>query len=79
MYVYLIMSSIHISITHYGIHLQLIFNIDFIATLALGSQPMQRLARMRTKKETQESHFMLTGVQKSVREWTFTIPRELPL
>jgi hypothetical protein len=30
------------------------------------------------KKEAQESHFMLPGVQKSVREWTFTLPNEFP-
>jgi hypothetical protein len=34
---------------------------------------------MRAKKEAQESHFMLSWVQKSVREWTLTLPRELPL
>jgi hypothetical protein len=27
----------------------------------------------------QESHFMFAGVQKSVREWTLTLPSELPL
>jgi hypothetical protein len=26
----------------------------------------------------QESHFMLSGVQKGVREWTLTLPSELP-
>jgi hypothetical protein len=26
-----------------------------------------------------ESHFMLPGVQESVREWTSTLPNELPL
>ncbi len=26
-----------------------------------------------------ESHFMLLGVQKSVREWTLTFPSEFPL
>jgi hypothetical protein len=39
-----------------------------VATLALGSQPSQRFARVRATKEAQESHFMLSGVQKSVRE-----------
>jgi hypothetical protein len=34
---------------------------------------------MWAKKEAQESHFMLTGVQKSVREGTLTLPKEFPL
>ncbi len=51
----------------------------YVATLGLGSQPKQGLARMRAKREARESHFMLPGVQKSVKEWTFTLPRELPL
>jgi hypothetical protein len=43
------------------------YNI-IVATLALGSQLMQRLARMWAKREAHESHFMLPGMQKSVRE-----------
>jgi hypothetical protein len=38
------------------------------ATLALGSRPRQGLAKVRAKCEARESHFMLLGVQKSVRE-----------
>jgi hypothetical protein len=30
------------------------------------------------QEEAWESHFMLSGVQKSVREWTFTFPSEFP-
>jgi hypothetical protein len=30
-----------------------------------------------TRQETIILHFMLLGVQKSVREWTLTLPREL--
>jgi len=33
-----------------------------VATLALGSEPRQGLAKVRTKNEAQESHFMLLGV-----------------
>jgi hypothetical protein len=33
-----------------------------VATLTLGSQPRQGLAKVRTKSEAQESHFMLSGV-----------------
>jgi hypothetical protein len=49
-----------------------------VATLTLGSQPKQRFARLRAKREAQESHLMFPGVKKSVREWTFTLPSELP-
>jgi hypothetical protein len=52
---------------------------DIVATVALGSWPRQGLARVRAKREARESHFMLLGVQKIVREWTLTLPRELPL
>jgi hypothetical protein len=39
-----------------------------VITLTLGLRPRQGLVRMRAKRETQESHLMLLGVQKSVRE-----------
>jgi hypothetical protein len=39
-----------------------------VTTLALGSRPKQRLARLQAKKEAWGSHLMLLGVQKSVRE-----------
>jgi hypothetical protein len=55
------------------------FHCGIVATLALGSQPRQRLARVQAKREVWESHFMLMGVQKSVREWTLTLPTELSL
>jgi len=44
----------------------------------LGSRPKQRLTKMWTKNEARESHFMLLGVWESVREWTSTLPSELP-
>ncbi len=50
----------------------------FVATLALDSWPMQGLARVCAKKKAWESHLMLPGVQNNVREWTLTIPSELP-
>jgi len=48
-------------------------------TLALGSQPRQGLAKVRAENEGWESHSMLTGVLKSVKEWTYTLPSGLPL
>jgi hypothetical protein len=50
-----------------------------VATLALGSRPRQRLVKVRAKREAQESHFMFPGGQRSAREWTHTLPKELPL
>jgi len=50
-----------------------------VATLALGSWPRQGLVKVRAKMEAQESCFMFLGVWESVREWTFTLPSELPL
>jgi len=42
--------------------------ITIVATLALGLQPRQGLAKAWVKREAHDSHFMLSGVQKSVRE-----------
>jgi len=50
-----------------------------VATLTLGLQPRQGLARGRDKRETHEAHLILLGVQENVREWTLTLPRQLPL
>ncbi len=49
-----------------------------IATVALGLWPRQGLAKVRAKSEAQESHFILPGMQKSVKEWALTLPNELP-
>ncbi len=57
----------------------LINSMIIIATLALGLRPKQRLTRVRAKRKTRESHFMPSGAQKNVREWTLTLPKELPL
>jgi hypothetical protein len=51
----------------------------FVTTPALGSRTRQGLVRLWAKKEAWESHLVLLGVQKSVREWTLTLPNELPL
>jgi hypothetical protein len=50
-----------------------------VATLVLGSRPKQGLAKVQAKSEAWGSHFMLLGVQESVKEWTPTFPSELPL
>jgi hypothetical protein len=50
-----------------------------LAILTLGSQPRQGFTKVRAKYETRESHFMLPGVQESVREWTLTLSSELSL
>jgi len=41
---------------------------ESVATLALGSQPRQGLAKVRAKSGAQESHVMLPKVYKSVRK-----------
>jgi hypothetical protein len=50
-----------------------------VTTLALGLQPRQGFVKVRAKKETRESHFMLRKMQESVREWALTLPSELSL
>jgi hypothetical protein len=37
-----------------------------------------RACKVAGQKWAQESHFMISGVQKSVREWTLTLPSEFP-
>ncbi len=61
-----------------SIHVNYTCMLTIVATLALSSRPKQGLARLQAKKEARESHLMLLVVQKSVREWTFTLPGELP-
>jgi hypothetical protein len=39
-----------------------------VATLSLGLQPKQGLAKVRAKYEARESHFMLSRVQENVRK-----------
>jgi hypothetical protein len=47
---------------------QWIMEIKDVITLALSSQPMQRLVKVQAKYEARESHFMFSRVQESVRE-----------
>jgi hypothetical protein len=49
-----------------------------IAILALGSQSRQGVTRLRAGRKIRKSHHMLPGVPKGVREWTLTLPSELP-
>jgi hypothetical protein len=56
----------------------------FIVTLTLGLWLKQGLARVWACKGagqegSRESHFMLPRMQANVREWTLTLPSELPL
>jgi hypothetical protein len=43
-------------------------NIVIVATLALGSQPKQGLARVQDKREAREAHLIPPRVQESVKE-----------
>jgi hypothetical protein len=54
-------------------------DILFVATLALGLRPRQRSCKVAGQKEAQESHHILSGVWENVKEWTLTLPRQLPL
>ncbi len=45
---------------------------------SLGLATKARACKGVGQEWTQESHFMLLGVQKSAREWTPTLPSELP-
>ncbi len=69
---------------HFFLQLSFSLGSDFtlpifnVATLTLGSQPRQRLVRLWAKREAWESHFMLPGMQNSVREWALTLLSELP-
>jgi hypothetical protein len=51
----------------------------FVVTLALGSRPRQRACKGAGQEDPRESHHILPGVLESVREWTLTLPRQLPL
>jgi len=70
------------SMTWYGIFLNILFYYPVsivVATLALGSWPRQRGCKGEGQEETRETHHILPGMQESVREWTLTLPRQLPL
>ncbi len=64
----------------------LLLNCDFssccsyvVTTLALGLWSKQKLTKMWAKSEARESHFMLSRMHESVKEWTPTLSSELPL
>ncbi len=61
---------------------EIFLKVYFVATLALvaalGLRPRQGLAKLWAKGEAWDSHLMLLEVQKNVREWTLTLPSELP-
>ncbi len=60
----------HFNFIFSQIFISLFYRLLNVATLALNSRPRQRLAKVWAKYETQESIFMLLGVQESVRDHT---------
>jgi hypothetical protein len=50
-----------------------------VAILGLGSRPRQKGYKGAGQREARESHQGLPRVYESVREWTLTLPRQLPL
>jgi hypothetical protein len=64
---------------HLTFGLQLLTPKVNVATLALGSLLKQGLAKVQAKNATQKLHFMLLGVWESVKEWTSTLPSDIPL
>jgi hypothetical protein len=51
----------------------------YVATLALGSRPRQRGCKGVGQEKARESHHILPGVWEDVKEWTLTLPKQLPL
>jgi len=51
----------------------------YVTTVTLGSRLKQGLVKVQAKSEARESHFMISRTWESVREWTPTLPSELPL
>jgi hypothetical protein len=47
--------------------------------LNLGLTTKAKACEGANQEWSRESHFMLSGVWESVREWTLTLPNELPL
>ncbi len=54
------------NLVHGGFKTKNVFCCAFL--FALGLQPRQRLTKVQANSEAQESHFMISGVQESVRE-----------
>jgi hypothetical protein len=63
-YYHLTLSSHHLTLTYHN--------------PSLGLATKARVCKSASQNWARESHFILSGVQKSVREWTFTLPSELP-
>jgi hypothetical protein len=66
---------------YYIVHKQV--NLIWVAIhlcrdLSLGLATKVRVCEGASQEWSQESHFMLSGVWESVREWTLTLPNELP-
>jgi len=53
--------------------------LPFYHNPSLGLVTKAGLEKVWAKSEAWESHFMLPKVQENVREWTLTLPSELPL
>jgi len=53
-------------------------HIIHVVTLALGLWPRQELVKVWAKSKARESHFMLPGVWKSVREMNLHTPKWVP-
>ncbi len=66
------LSFVQIVSSHYMssfLHIsKMMMNVVIVTTLTLCLQPRQGLAKVRTKREAQESHLMLLRVQENVRE-----------
>jgi hypothetical protein len=54
-------------------------NMSICHNPSLGFTTKARACKVVGQKWARESHFMLPGTQESVREWTPTLPSELPL
>jgi hypothetical protein len=50
----------------------------YVVTLTLGSQPKQRACKVQVRTKPGSHILMPSGMQKSVKERTFTLPSELP-
>jgi hypothetical protein len=55
------------------------YHMVFVATLALGSQPRQRACKVASQEGSSGVTLHAPGSVKSVREWTFRLPMQLPL
>jgi hypothetical protein len=54
------------------------YHMVCVATLALGSQPRQRACKVASQEGSSGVTLHALGSVKSVREWTFKLPMQLP-